>query len=772
MKKHSSHKGAALPYRERILAFLQRRADHPLTLQELAQALGASPASLRRPLGQLVQEGAVVRTRQGTYGPPEKLNLIIGRIERHRGGYAFLLPEQPGQNDLYLGPETLGSLWDGDRVVVRPELSEEGRPRGTVVRLLERATRQLVGTLTYTGELPFLAPAGEPRGLAPIPLLSDGLQGLAPGTLLLVEVTWPEERADQQPLPIGRLRSVLGPPDDPKAETLAAVYQFGLQPEFAPAALAQAQAIHQKIPGTALQGRQDLRNRLVFTIDDADAQDFDDAVSLEELGGGNWRLGVHIADVSYYVHPGSPLDLEARARGTSVYLPGYTLHMLPEQLSHGICSLLEGQDRLTASVFLDLNEKGKVLRSGIKESVIRSQARLTYDQVQALAEGGEFKGKPELAAMLRKLLEVSELLYHRRLAQGSLDLSLVERQVQLDGDQVEIVPVHRNAARGLIEECMLLANQAVADYLVQHHLPGIFRIHEEPDPQKLARLGEALASLGIVLRGGALSAGNLGEALAAVRQLPEAPVIQTLVLRSLKQARYSPENKGHFGLALESYLHFTSPIRRYPDLVVHRLLRASRSGDKQQVAQLQGQLGEIAAHSSLMERRAQEAEQDLTDYYQARWARQRLGEVYQGTISSVTPYGLYVELENGVQGLVHVSSLHDDYYTHDEHRQLLMGRSRGRRFQLGDQLSVQIAAATPQTRQIDFVLAADEKPAKGQRPRPATKPPARRPPSLTESLPPRRIYFGEWKPRRETPAEPAPAENEELLGPARRHKGD
>jgi ribonuclease R len=464
-----------------------------------------------------------------------------------------------------------------------------------------------------------------------------------------------------------------------------------------------------------MAGRTDQRSVPTFTIDGEDAKDFDDALSVERIDGakgggrGMLRIGVHIADVSYYVAEGTSLDAEARERATSVYLPGKVLPMLPEQLSNGICSLVEGRPRLALSVFADVTREGEVKAVRFKETVVESDARLTYEQVQAFADGGRMPhGKRKLERDVKVLLNLADKLREDRLGAGALDFDFTEAKVDVDDEgALHLRPIRSNAARQLVEEMMLLANRLVAEELEKKDLPALFRVHEDPSEAKIEALQKALARLGYTLDIAHATPKDLQAILRAAAGKPEAQLVNTLLLRSLKQARYASENLGHFGLAFENYLHFTSPIRRYPDLVVHRVVRAMLQHRLSPTLKerMKSDFPDLAQHASDRERQAEKAERDLARYYHARWAKEHIGESFHGTISGVTNFGVFVALPNGIEGLMHVSHLEDDYYLFLEDSMMLMGKSSRKKYRMGDRVEVRVFQANPTARQIDLIPA-------------------------------------------------------------------
>ncbi|ADV67755.1 ribonuclease R [Deinococcus maricopensis] len=657
-------------------------------------------------LSDLATQGLVVRTRKHTYGLPEAMNLVRGRFQASAAGFGFVVPDDGG-DDYYVAPEGTLEAWNGDIVLVRPE-GRGGRrgdsPAAVVVRIVQRAYTQLVGTLEYARGYAILK-ADDARARHRIMLVPDGTEDVPGGARVVAALFWPEQTGEDEVY--GQITRVLGEQDDPETETQAVIVKYGLHDDFPEEALAEAEAIPRQLPPSALVGRLDLRDRNIFTVDGRDAKDFDDAIHIQPTEAGNFLIGVHIADVSHYVTQGSALDDEAYARATSVYLPGRVLPMLPEHLSNGVCSLVPYEDRLTMSALIELTADGDILNVELANSVINSKARLTYDEVQAYSEGTATMPHHarHLEGDLHLLLKLTTRMRQRRLRAGSLDFKLREVKVDVGPDgRMELIPIREETARGMIEDLMLLANKVVARYLLEHHVPTLYRVHEEPTAGRFGEVSAALGRMGLAFQGSDPTPQAYQGVLKQVRGTPQESAVNTLLLRSLKQARYAEENLGHFGLAFDEYLHFTSPIRRYPDLLVHRVLKAQLSGEatERYKADMSAKLPEMGQHTSDRERTAAEAERDLTKYYQAKWAEEHLGETFEGHVSGVVASGLYIALDNGVEGKLHISNLDDDYYLFLEDAMMLRGRSTGRMFRLGDAVTVTIAQVNPLARQIDF----------------------------------------------------------------------
>ena len=720
--------------KDQLYDFFKQHPEKPWHLQELQNQLKLSTRSpLRQVLTDLIDEGKLIRTRRRTYGLPQEMNLMLGRLQITSGGYGFVISEKEGEKDLFIPVDALAGAWDGDRVVARPNSSknDNGRVSGEIVRILKRKHDRVVGTLEYSQGYAILRPDST-KLRERVLLLPDSVGKLPAGSRIVGKMAWPETTGERDPF--AEVEEVLGGEADPETETRAVVIKYSLKDAFDDATLKEAEAVPPTVTGEMMEGRTDLRGVNTFTVDGVDAKDFDDAISLERLDGRGpkslLRVGVHIADVSYYVAEGTSLDREALERATSVYLPGKVLPMLPEQLSNGICSLVEGEPRLALSALVDISRDGEVKSVKFKETVIQSDARLTYDQVQRFVNGDDRlpQGKRKLERDVKVLVDLTQNLRQKRLEGGALDFDFTEAKVDVDAEgTLELTPVKSNAARQLIEELMLLANRLVAQELSKRDIPALYRVHEDPSDEKILNLQRSLGRLGYVFEKAEASPQDLQDIIKKAAGKPEAQLVNTLLLRSLKQARYSADNLGHFGLAFDYYLHFTSPIRRYPDLVVHRVLRAmlQRRLSPTLKERLKSDFPALAEHTSERERTAEDAERDLTRYYHARWAKDHVGEKFGGVISGVTNFGVFVALPNAVEGLIHVSQLDDDYYVYLEDSLMLLGKHSRRKFRLGDRLEVKILASNPVQRQIDLIPGYMELPEAEpeEREREHTKPP-------------------------------------------------
>jgi ribonuclease R len=686
----------------RLLAAVERRRN-PVALDDLLRAARVARderASGRARIDALEARGLLVRTKGDRLTLPVRLHLVAGRLQVHPAGFAFCVPDDRDAGDVYLPATAVRPAMHGDRVLVRTDrIGRRGRTEGRVMKVLERATERLVGVF-HAGRTAGVVAPQEQRITVPIVVPRGAEAGARDGDMVVATlVRFPGLASEAE----ARITAVLGPAADPRVETEAVIHAHDLPRDFPPEVLAAARHVPTVVPAAALAGRLDLRALPIVTIDGENARDFDDAVLVETLAAG-FRLTVTVADVAHYVPVGSPLDLEARARGTSVYFPDRVLPMLPEELSNGICSLRPGEDRLVKAVRMEFDARGRQTGATFHEAVIRSAARLTYTQVrQALVDRDPtVRGMlGDLIAPLERAESLARLLMARRRKRGAIDFDLPEAEVVLDlrGLPEKIVRSERSIAHQMIEEFMLAANEAVARELTRRKLAFLHRVHEPPTAENVHELARFLEGLGLRLArtDGRATPAAFADVLRRAAGRREERLVNTVLLRSMQQARYAPEPLGHFGLATDCYTHFTSPIRRYPDLVVHRILGGGR---------LPPDLAAIAEESSRRERIAMEAEREIVQLKKIQYMHDKVGEAYTGFVSGVVPFGLFVELEDVfVEGLVHVSTLSDDFYDHLEREHALRGRRTGRRFQLGDPVRVTVAGVSIERRQIDFTLA-------------------------------------------------------------------
>jgi ribonuclease R len=693
-----------LPSREFILQILTEQGV-PIAEERLARLLEIRQDELElfaRRLAAMERDGQIMRNRKNAICVVDKLDLIKGTVQGHPDGYGFVIREDGGP-DLFLGPKEMHKVLHGDRVMVREiGVDRRGRPEGSIVEVLERANSRLVGRLYSEHGILFVV-AENKRISQDILLLPGADMGAMPGQVVTVEIV---EQPSRYAQPMGRVVEVLGGYTDPGMEIEIALRKHNLPYVFPPEVAEVAAKLPRKVLKKELKGREDVRHLPLVTIDGETARDFDDAVYCEPQGKG-YKLFVAIADVSHYVRDGEALDREALNRGNSVYFPRRVIPMLPEELSNGLCSLNPEVDRLCMVCEMDITGGGNIKKYRFYPAVMHSHARLTYTQVAAALsdpEGETGRGLGGLLPHLQHLHRLYKILAKAREKRGAIDFETIETQMIFDaqGKIERIVPVHRNDAHRLIEECMLAANVCASDFLQRHNHSTLYRIHEGPTPEKLEALREFLKEFGLALGGGdEPHAKDYAKLLAKLQGRHDEQLLQTVMLRSLQQAVYSPDNVGHFGLAYESYTHFTSPIRRYPDLLVHRAIRAVLQGEVYRPGKKWNELG---LHCSMTERRADDATRDVETWLKCYYMRDKVGETYAGTVSGVTGFGLFVALDDiYVEGLVHISDLGDDYFHFDPAKHQLLGERSGKRYRLGDQVQVKIVRVDLETSRIDFV---------------------------------------------------------------------
>ncbi|HWP64694.1 MAG TPA: ribonuclease R, partial [Candidatus Limnocylindria bacterium] len=723
---------------DQILRQIRDRVDHPATPKELVKLLRVpreERTTFKRHLRELVRSGALVKIRGNRLGLPDRMNLVVGRVETNPRGFAFVVPEREVEGvdgSVYIAGANLNQAMHGDRVVVRIERTHEGRAEGRIIRILERGASTIVGRYELDDSgLGFVVPFDR-RLLVDVHVPRDETNGAQPGQMVTVEITrWPTPTRNA----VGRIVEVLGRVDEPGVDTAVIIRKYNLPDRHSEEALAEARRLGAAVRERDIRGRTDFRGWRTVTIDGEHARDFDDAITIERLPGGRYRLGVHIADVAHYVPEGSALDEEAYERGTSVYFPERAVHMFPEELATGLCSLNPHVDRLVQSVVMDVDRRGQVVHYEIHDGVINSDARMTYTEVNAILTERD----PETTARYRHLVpmfetmrELYEILRERRRRRGSIDFDLPEPEVILDAEGLvqDIIAPERNVAHRIIEEFMLLANETVAAHLEARGVPTLYRVHEEPDPVKVEEFEEFVSTLGYSLAAplDALKPRHFQRLLDRIRGKPEEKPIAFLMLRTMQKARYDAVNLGHFGLAAASYTHFTSPIRRYPDLVVHRVLRESRRGmSAERKAELEEELPEVARHTSERERRADDAERELVQWKKVRFMADKVGDEFDGYVTGVAAFGLFVELaDHFVEGLVHISTMADDYYRFVERAHVLRGENTKKVYRLGDRVRVQVLRVDLERRQIDLglvdVLEAVRRAEQGRAPRSRVRP--------------------------------------------------
>ncbi len=692
---------------EELLQFMKEE-DRPLLLREILRRLGLGKEQRREArecLRDLADEGKVVRIRGNRFGLPAKMNLVVGRVKTHPDGYGFVLPEKEGEEDIFISPRNLKEAMNGDRVVARIESIRKKGKEGSVIRILERKTRKVVGKFMRGKNYSYIIPEDE-RILQEIFIPEGETRRARPNQIVVAEITqYPTERAR----PVGRITHILGYPDDPEIEPQIIIHKYDLPHRFTSAALKEAQDLSPEPSPNEYKDRVDLRGIPTFTIDGENARDFDDAVSIAKEKDGGIKLYVSISDVSHYVKEGTSLTEEAYARGTSVYFPDRAISMFPSELSNEICCLHPRVDRLTLTVELRYDEKGERKSVQFYPSVIRSDERLTYTLVKRMLVDGDLEVRKKfkhLVPSLELMADLCQELRRRRAERGAIDFDLPEPEVllNLQGETEDIIRAERNLAHQIIEEFMIAANEAVARFMEEKGVPFIYRIHESPKKEAIDEFRRFVSHLGYRTRKDTdHSPKELQKVLFDVKGKPEERVVNEILLRSMKWAKYSSVNLGHFGLASDAYTHFTSPIRRYPDLIVHRLLKRVLS--KKEIKMTEEVLAKKADHLSDRERVAMEAEREILDRYRVRFMRDKMGEEFEGIISGVTAFGFFVELKDiFVEGLVRVTSLHEDYYQYHEKRYCLVGERTHRTFRIGDEVKVRVDRVDVERRHIDFDL--------------------------------------------------------------------
>jgi ribonuclease R len=669
-------------------------------------------ASFKRQLQSLAASGDLLQIRGNRFGLPEKMDLIVGRLTTNPGGFGFVVPEHGESGDIYIAAPNLTEAMHGDRVVARVERRTEKGAEGRIIKILERSQSSIVGRFELDDAgLGFVVPFDR-RVLTDVHVPTGEWASAEPGEMVVVEITrWPTATRG----PVGRVIEVLGRIDEPGVDTQIIIRKFHIPDAHGEEAVAEASRLGLAVKERDIKGRTDFRGVTTVTIDGEHARDFDDAITIERLPNGHYWLGVHIADVAHYVKEGSALDEEAYDRGTSVYFTERAVHMFPAELATGLCSLNPHVDRLVQSCLMEVDRRGNVVRYELHDGVINSDARMTYTAVNAILTGRDEGVRREyapLVPMFEQMHGLFEILNERRRRRGSIDFDLPEAEVILSelGQIEDIVASERNVAHRLIEEFMLLANETVASHLVSNEVPSLHRVHEAPDVKKVEDFEEFITTLGYSLgaTGRTVTPKQFQKLIDRIRGTPEERPIAALMLRTMQKARYDAASLGHFGLATEHYTHFTSPIRRYPDLLVHRVLRESRHGAMTPARQeeLVEELPDIAKHTSEMERRADEAERELLQWKKVRFMADKVGDEYEGFITGVAPFGLFIELsEHYVEGLVHISSMADDYYRFLEQHHILKGESTKKVYRLGEKVRVQVVRVDMERRQIDLGIA-------------------------------------------------------------------
>ena len=705
--------------KERILTYMRTEAYKPLLAEDLAEAMNLTPeeqVEFPAALEALEEEGAVIKNRSDLYGTPARMHLVVGKLSMTAKGFGFIVPdvrESEDETDVFVPGVNLNSAMHGDRVVARvTPATEPGRSNeGEILRILVRANEKIVGTFEKSQKFGFVTPDNTKLN-SDVFIPPKAMRGAKTGSKVVVEITkWPTGRHNAE----GKIVEVIGMKGDPGVDILSVMKEYELSETFPEDVQAAATACEENPSPEEYVGRRDRRDLPIVTVDGDDSKDLDDGVYAKKNADGSYFLGVYIADVSWYVRENEPLDREARERGTSVYLVDRVIPMLPKELSNGICSLNAGVDRLSMACEMQISPQGEVTSYEIVPTVIHVHRRLTYNIVNKVLVDHEepyVSDNADIQGMLETLSELRDVLKAKRHHRGSIDFEIPEVKVKLDeqGHPIALIKRVGSLAESIIEECMLIANETVARHMDTKHQPFMYRVHEQPNDEKLERLNNVLAAFGLFVRAdenGQVKPMDIQNVLSKVEGKPEERLLSTVALRSMQQARYSPESLGHFGLAARYYTHFTSPIRHYPDLIVHRLLRESFATGSIPMARqekLRELLPEIADHASERERIAIEAERETTDIKKIEYMAQFVGEEFKGIISGVTAFGIFVELDNGVEGLVHVSTMTNDFYEYKEEQFAMVGEKTQQRYRLGDEVEVLLVRANIEERNLDFVL--------------------------------------------------------------------
>lgn len=702
---------------EKILAMVSDHQYRPMTIDEMAQVLGVEKQDkklLRNTVEGLLKEGALLKIKKEKIVLPERYGVYVGRIDVNKRGFGFVFRGE-GKGDIFVPENALKTAMNGDKVQVKLIRENAGtkRAEGEILEVLERKNSKIIGVYEQTKAFGFVSP--EDQKLQHDVFISKSNRNFAEtGDVVVVEITkWPEKGRN----PEGIIVEILGKKGDKGVDILTVVKKFNLPEAFPPKVLTYTDSLSEVADEKEFSKRRDLRGEKIMTIDGADAKDLDDAVSVVKLENGMYKLSVHIADVSHYVQENTPLDKEAFKRATSVYLLDLVIPMLPEKLSNGLCSLNPFEAKLALSCDMIIDAQGKVVEHEIYESVIESKLRATYEDVTKVLQGemNESLAKyQEFVPMIEDMRDLQKILEKKREKRGAIEFDFPESKITLDklGKPVDVSLYPREISNKVIEEFMLVCNETVSEHMFWTHMPFIYRVHEEPDEEKLKAFTEFSYNLGYPVK---LYAGiqpkSLQEVLKKVEGKKEEPVLAKLLLRSMMQARYAPENIGHFGLAATYYSHFTSPIRRYPDLMIHRIIKEFLHGkiDEKRVRSLIPLVSEASKQASEMERVAVDAERELDALKKAEFMQQHIGEVFEGIISSVTNFGLFVELPSTIEGLVHITSLYDDYYVYDERYMTLIGERAGKKYALGEKIRVLVANVNLDSREIFFEIDEEEK---------------------------------------------------------------
>ncbi len=699
--------------KEKILAFMEDENYRPLKFKELCEALEIESSMTKeflKILNQLEDEGKIIMNSSEKYGIPDRLGLVIGVIEGHPKGYGFLISANKDKRDLFISHTDLSGAMNGDRVIAKitESYTYDRNPEGKVIRILERANKTVIGMLSQSKNFGFVIPDDKKLSCDVFVSKSD-FNGAKDNQKVVVKITqWPTERRKAE----GEIIEIVGNEEDVETHIEAVLIKHKVRKYFPEDVIAQARGIEVEIAQKEIDRRKDLRHLPIITIDGEDAKDLDDAVYVEKLDNNQYKLGVHIADVTHYVKENSKIDKEALKRATSIYLADRVIPMLPKELSNGVCSLNPNEGKLCLSCEMIIDLKGKVVDYSIYESIISSKYRMNYTDVSNILENDDEALKEkykDIVPMLKNMEELSNLLRNKREQRGCIDFDFDETKLIVDdkGKVTDVIKYERRTSNKIIEEFMLAANETVAENYYWLNLPFVYRIHEEPDEEKIADFSKFIFNFGYTLKGSQeVHPRELQQLLLKIKGKKEETVINTMMLRSLRKAIYSHECSPHFGLAANYYCHFTSPIRRYPDLQIHRIIKAQINNkiSVDNTSNLNERCAMVAEQSSKQERVADEVERDTDKIRIAEFMSDKIGEEYEGIISGVTSFGIFVELDNTVEGLVHISNLIDDYYVYDNDKKILTGEHLGKTYKIGDIVSVRLEKVSIANAEIDFVI--------------------------------------------------------------------
>lgn len=702
-------------FKEKILEFMKKEAYKPLTINELMHAFEVESnmkKEILKTLNELENEGSIIFTRSQRYGLPEKMNLVIGTLDGNQKGFAFLRPDDKSMNDIFISPVDMNGAMHGDRVIVRPmKVTEEVKsPEGKVIRIIQRANEYIIGTFQKSKHFGFVVP-DDKRIANDIFIPGDEFNGANTNDKVNVKITeWPGQRKN----PEGKIVEIIGDIEDTKTHIEAVLLNKKVRQVFPEDVIKEAirvsaEGIHEK----EYERRTDLREQVIITIDGEDAKDLDDAVYVEKISDNEYKLGVHIADVTHYVKEDRKIDKEALKRATSIYLVDRVIPMLPKELSNGVCSLNPNEDKLTLSVEMKINGKGNVVDYKIFESIIKNHYRMTYTDVSNILENEdeELKEKyKEIVPMLKAMEELSLLLRKKREIRGAIDFDFPETKIIYDetGKAIDVTKFERRVSNKIIEEFMLVCNETVAEHYYWLNMPFVYRIHEDPDEEKMLEFNTMIHNLGYNLKGvnNEIHPRELQQLLVKIKGKKEESLINNMMLRSLRKAIYSSSSTEHFGLAAQYYCHFTSPIRRYPDLQIHRIIKGQINAkfSEQDYQRLAERVIVVSEQSSTMERIADEIERECDKIKIAEYMSDKIGNEYDGVVAGVMSFGVFVELENSVEGLVHISNMVDDFYIFDDEKRELWGKTSKKVFKIGDKAKVRVEKVSIARAEIDFVL--------------------------------------------------------------------